>query len=260
MHDQPQSPLETQQSSSLIEYALPSTRSWIRRRRVQIFLSILALAIVGWIAYSQRAQIDFVWWQYRALQSAPAPGITVLQDSQPGSWQHRPEILFQAPWYGRLFQPAATWTPFRPVQWATVFVGKLKTPGGIERLVCVEAAKLSDNMHGNMQIVFRVKALKPATVLSPPSVFQEQYANSQFAGLNEVTEQLVVTAGVKDAKDPSRLTFDYRLGDQKLPFDVWIQDVAATTRTAAQQVNIIIKPGICTPPEGPITREKFWRL
>jgi hypothetical protein len=245
----------THQHPHELDYEAATTRFNKRRLIVWIALMTLGISLV-WLALAMKDHVRLALTQRAALASAPAPGSLVFHDTAPSDWQHAPEMGTQNTNYVALASPDSLRPSYgSPYGCATVFLARMATPAGLERIVTIEVEKYSDPMHGNMSLPFFVTAFSPATWTRRPSDFLHQLVRSDYSAMNGVTAPAKVFAGVPDPADPSHVTFDFQLGEQRVTYDVWLRD----PRPGLPGIDIIIQPREPSPKDGPMTAKKWFR-
>lgn len=237
-----------------LDYAPPAPRPLVSRRTLFVAGLLATVLVAAWLAWSLREPVGMFLAQRAALASAPAPGTVVYLDTAPGDWRHVPETATRNPSLARIAGFAAPLSRQHAV--ATVFVGRMTTPAGVERLVAVEVERGAELSHGNLFLQVTAVAFRPGTPFRRPSEFVREFDRSEYRWVNGVTETAKVTAATPDAADPSHLWFDYSLGGQTVTYDLWLRD----PRTPGGDVQILIQPRPPVPPDGPLTREKPWRF
>lgn len=212
-----------------LDYA-PIHRRWIDRRSVFAVALVASVAAIALTAYSRREHIRAVVLERQALAATPAPGATAYLDSRPGDIHHVPEVMHANPayrTYSRTSQPMT----------AVVYVGQMRTPGGIDRLVAVEVSKWPD-ASGIARLLLSVRTNAPARLLALPSDFSTTNDGSTFGDSSVPGRTVRVTAGAPDPNDPSHLAVDLQLGGQKWTYDIWLRD----PRPGFAHVEVLIQP------------------
>lgn len=238
-----------------LDYApAPPRHRVVSRRTLNIAVLATVLLLAGWLVWSLREPMNAFLVQRAALASAPTPGTVVYLDTAPGDWRRVPETALRNPSLGAL---AVVPPPLsRQHAIATVFLGRMTTPGGIARVVVVEVERGTELTHGNLFLQVSAVAFKPATPFRRPSAFVRETDRSDYRWMNGVTETARVTAATPDPTDPSHLWFTYSVGGQTVTYDLWLRD----PRAPGGDVQILIQPRPPVPPDGPLTREKPWRF
>jgi hypothetical protein len=195
------------QGATPLDYAPPP--SGVRRRLVFKLLIGFAIVFVTLISIkpSLRMLDNFrLQRQVRRCMAHPIPeGVLVYSSDNPGGAIDSPDELaleqIELKIVGGNGRSATTMTP-KPLTWATVFMGELKTPGGTRSFVNIEAGITVDTK-GSSTFQY------DAEFVSPDGAIGGNFTSSGSYCDKKLRPAFLMYSAKRDPNDPSHISFRY---------------------------------------------------
>ena len=217
----------TQVDAPRLDYAPPPPLHKRKAaRRVVLVVVGFALVLLGLkLGPVVWHRVQLVYWQDRCLDYRPADGQVALQmDYVNGRWQSTGTVPAEWSRFYFLLSPPGV------ASGGTAFLGRVRTPGGDERLLVADV-DVGDITYWNeamarlehKTIGLNVRMFEPGSVVRPPREMPVTTFNKRLSKLpNVVAESAKVSVGRRDAKDASHVVVEFATDGRKGAFDVWV--------------------------------------